>query len=555
MKLRIHIVCLIVFSLSIPQTIFSQSPGKWGPWETSTCYQGISFSVLNMGFSKNAGGYLWGIRFKNNYPAPLQFKYKMTIGEESKTKQGYWQIKKIKPGEVWTEGKDAQSAKMYNSSSGEYFVYFDYVCFGDINCWEDGKCYAECDEESGKPNQPCGFASADKKTANIKSEEEDTLYLKEGKWQSDDKKHNVILEYNEEGLFWRDKDLEKPAIINKIGKGVFGFETNDGTFLQYVESRRLAYKENGKVKYYFNWKSALDDKDRMANEQKSEPVINETKVKTEELKPISLDGEWKCDGCGDNPFSSDYIAMTTDGFNLTLKGIAGVFSFKKLSPILYVSETQQNNFAIIKLVGSNRYKRMSYFYGNDSTYYNRVNPVEDFQIESPDYNLISLDGEWQRNDLVQDISLTMTGDGFNWLTKGTTNLFSFKKTGTGIYRTVYSGNNYVDVKLMSQNIFTYWDNDKLKYYYTRKNPIPENNEIKTSSDASSSIETDAKKLAGYNCRVFKLTDKTDPQSKKELEELSNKANAFTLEIEKKYTNEKDKNLFLSVFNKEMNKCQ
>jgi hypothetical protein len=86
------------------------------------------------------------------------------------------------------------------------------------------------------------------------------------------------------------------------------------------------------------------------------------------------------------------------------------------------------------------------------------------------------------------------------------------------------------------------------------NKTPENNKTGTS------VETDAKKLAGYTCTALKLQAKADKNPadqklKKDLEDALKKADTFTLEIEKKYTSSKDKNSFETIFYKEMEKCK
>lgn len=65
---------------------------------------------------------------------------------------------------------------------------------------------------------------------------------------------------------------------------------------------------------------------------------------------------------------------------------------------------------------------------------------------------------------------------------------------------------------------------------------------------SGSVEADAIKLAGYTCKVLQLQGKADKNPfdqklKKDLEEAWNKADAFTLEVEKIFTSGKDKKLF------------
>lgn len=151
------LIIFIIF-LFFTKNIFGQLRDvKWEPWQTMPCYQGISVSVLNMGYGKEAGGYLWGIRIRNDYNIPVRVNYKLTIGEENKISSGFMTSGLLKKGEVWTDGGDVFTANLFKSPSKEYFVALDKVCFDGMKCGGTDECYADCDGVPGKPNQPCGI--------------------------------------------------------------------------------------------------------------------------------------------------------------------------------------------------------------------------------------------------------------------------------------------------------------------------------------------------------------------------------------------------------------
>ena len=156
------ILFAIVFSFTHS---FAQGNGKWSSWESMPCYQGISVSVVNMGHSANAGGYLWGIRLRNDYSKPVTFRYRLSIGEKNESMEGGDAVWKLKPGEIWTDGDDKFTAKLYQSSSAEFNCFIWNVCFGDAKCSGAAGCYAQCDDSKGQENQPCGL----EKTTEVKT--------------------------------------------------------------------------------------------------------------------------------------------------------------------------------------------------------------------------------------------------------------------------------------------------------------------------------------------------------------------------------------------------
>lgn len=163
----------LLFSLVLASFSFGQLRDvKWEPWQTMPCFNGISVSVLNMGYGKEAGGYLWGIRIRNDYSTPVRLSFKLTIGEENKSSSDFRVTGLLKKGEVWTDGGDVFTANLYKSPSKEYFVVLDKVCFDGMKCGGNDECYADCDAVPGKPNQPCGLNNtANKKNTPVETEE------------------------------------------------------------------------------------------------------------------------------------------------------------------------------------------------------------------------------------------------------------------------------------------------------------------------------------------------------------------------------------------------
>jgi hypothetical protein len=144
---------------------------KWEVWQDHPCYKGISVSVLNMGYSKEAGGYLWGVGFKNNYAIPVSFEFFLTIGTERW--KGSRSVFKLKPGKTFTDGGDVFTGNLYKTASAEWNVEIGKVCFEGMKCGGAVECYADCDAVQWKPNQQCEPTDKDNNSA-----------MEGGVWQS-----------------------------------------------------------------------------------------------------------------------------------------------------------------------------------------------------------------------------------------------------------------------------------------------------------------------------------------------------------------------------------
>ena len=90
-KIKLFPLTLAIFLILAQHSIsHAQDIGEWTTPKTHPCFQGISITVVNMGYSNNVGGYLWGIKFTNEkYQTPVSFKYKMTIGGKVTSKDGW----------------------------------------------------------------------------------------------------------------------------------------------------------------------------------------------------------------------------------------------------------------------------------------------------------------------------------------------------------------------------------------------------------------------------------------------------------------------------------
>ena len=81
------------------------------------------------------------------------------------------------------------------------------------------------------------------------------------------------------------------------------------------------------------------------------------------------------------------------------------------------------------------------------------------------------------------------------------------------------------------------------------------------SCSSDSLESDAKKVAHYQCEMQKLYGKDDEKSKTEMEKLQKDMEAFTAKLEKKYGDKKgaEKDSMDAraerIINAEMEKCK
>ncbi len=136
---------LLVFALQISSAFAKEA--QWGPWTSVSCYKGIQYSVMNLGFNKSTNSYWWNVRWKNNYSKAVSFDGEVIIGGENSLNGGFGNIQ---PG-----GTQTYTSLPYKSSSINFTVRVTKVCFSD----RYGGCstnlegypnYAECD--NGMPN-------------------------------------------------------------------------------------------------------------------------------------------------------------------------------------------------------------------------------------------------------------------------------------------------------------------------------------------------------------------------------------------------------------------
>ncbi|MBK6827754.1 MAG: hypothetical protein IPG86_13205 [Chitinophagaceae bacterium] len=144
----------IVFSIFLALHSFGQSKSpKWKPWSVHRCYKGLSVSVLELGYNKEAGSYLWGIRVRNDYPVTVSLSLRLLINKEKPN--GTKKIYNLGPGQIWTDGENASTATAYNSYSTLWTLEIGNVCFDGMRCGGDDDCYADCDLVNRNVNQTC----------------------------------------------------------------------------------------------------------------------------------------------------------------------------------------------------------------------------------------------------------------------------------------------------------------------------------------------------------------------------------------------------------------
>jgi len=137
---------LLFFFLVQISAVFAQTP-QWGPWTSVSCYKGIQYSVMNLGFNKSTNSYWWNVRWKNNYSKSVSFDGEVIIGGENSIHGGWGALQ---PGAT-----QAYTSVPYKSSSINFTVRVTKVCFaerygGCSTNLEGYPNYAECD--NGVPN-------------------------------------------------------------------------------------------------------------------------------------------------------------------------------------------------------------------------------------------------------------------------------------------------------------------------------------------------------------------------------------------------------------------
>lgn len=140
---------LFFFAIASSANCFSQ---EWSEWKSFDCHPALYYSFANYGYSKDAGGYLWGVRFKNGYTSSLSFAYKINIGEkvDVKNKNTFLVTPEIEPGGIFTDGGSMFTAHLFQNPSSNAEIAGDDVCFNRAQC-AYYRCFARCDQ--GSPRQ------------------------------------------------------------------------------------------------------------------------------------------------------------------------------------------------------------------------------------------------------------------------------------------------------------------------------------------------------------------------------------------------------------------
>lgn len=140
-KLLLLLTFLFLLSPSFGQN------AQWGPWTSVSCYKGIQYSIMNLGFNKSTNSYWWNVKWRNNYSKAVSFDGEVIIGGENSLHGGFGNIQ---PG-----GTQTYTSLPYKSSATNFTVRVTKVCFSE----RYGGCstniegypnYAECD--NGTPN-------------------------------------------------------------------------------------------------------------------------------------------------------------------------------------------------------------------------------------------------------------------------------------------------------------------------------------------------------------------------------------------------------------------
>ena len=129
---KIFLLIVILFSNKI---ILAQK--KW-VFENQPCFNQIKVAIINHGYSKDAGGYLWGVAVKNTSSKSLQVSYRLIIGGESYAGGGFQVTRYLSPGEVWEDGGSLFTALLFKSNSTSYNLIVKDLCYQGDDCFKIG---------------------------------------------------------------------------------------------------------------------------------------------------------------------------------------------------------------------------------------------------------------------------------------------------------------------------------------------------------------------------------------------------------------------------------
>ncbi len=117
------------------------------------CFKNLGFTVKNYGYNKDGKFYSWGVRVKNNYTKPVQFRYTLIVGNEI-PKYGTLTYM-VQPGESYSNDWGAAKAMIADNNSDQYKIEVSEVCFEGQDCNKNG--YVDC---NGKESAGSGESAA-----------------------------------------------------------------------------------------------------------------------------------------------------------------------------------------------------------------------------------------------------------------------------------------------------------------------------------------------------------------------------------------------------------
>ncbi len=263
-KVLLYLLGCLCF-LGMVSSSFGQTPGKWSSPQNHPCYQGIKISVMNMGYGKEGGGYMWGVRFTNFYKLSVSFKYKLTIGEKIVAASDGETCSNLGNGISKIDGRDKATAKIFQSPSNEWNLYIWDVCFSGMKCGGTNNCYAECDKQSGKENQLCGLMDDYKPTpgsnlpsvlsgkedappAEVKTEKKGPASI----WIRDDKGMKLVLQKSAIGLYATREGYTTTSFFKKIDDKTYRLEAGNEFFIiKFDGEKQFGYWNTGVLENVF----------------------------------------------------------------------------------------------------------------------------------------------------------------------------------------------------------------------------------------------------------------------------------------------------------------
>lgn len=264
----------------------------------------------------------------------------------------------------------------------------------------------------------------------------------------------------------------------------------------------------------------------------------------------SMNGEWISD-------NGKYTVITKtngDGFDAWNKqDPANKVFYKRGKTGEYTYTSPYGTSMVLKMLDYNRLE--SFQNGQHFDFFSRaVTPEKDPTIVENNKDNSRDEDEWV-SDYGNKANIVIDAAGVHWKEKNQTYLY--RKISPDTYM-LGTNETFCKITFNNNNRFTFtYSSSPSVSYYTRSSALKNQHK---GFIITSPVELDAKELAEYNCKIYKLQKKLDSnpkdaKSKQEMEALSNKMNDVLTAIEKRYTSKKDKDSFMQFFNTEMSKCK